>query len=670
MSILRDLRAMFRRDVPITVTVPASVGGKDADGIDAETMYETQPAVKTVVDFLARNVAQLPLKVYRRDGEDRRRDRDGPMALLLEHPNPHQTRYELIRDLMGDLKLYDFALWLVGPSADSPSGWEVRHIPVAWLTKTESTDGFGYSEFRFADRHAGGREVTVSADQCVVFHGYRPGDPREGSSTIRALKETLREQVAAQEYRRQAWERGMRVTGYVTRPVTVEPWDAERRKRFAESVRSAWGRGGERAGGTPVFEDGMTYHEVQFNAREADWAQGVKLSRAEAAAAFHVNPTLIWHDLQTQTYASAKDNARQLYADTLAPDLTFIQERVNMRLREIIGEPPEVYAEFDMSAKLQGSFEEQAASIQASTGAPWMTIAEARSRMNLPYIEGTDQLIVPLNVAVGMDGRAAADEGEPATNSAPIQRVMIVGAPTPPTKADAPREVKAMATEGETARYEDVLTRFFERQSRSVLAAIGAKRRKADDDADDGWWDPERWDAELADDLLVAALAGSEDAARRALELLGIDPDGYDVEATRAFLAAMMARRAAMVNQTTKQALDAALAEDVSEDAAQATPEGVFEVAKESRAKRSAATLATSVAAWATLEAGRQCAPATATKTWVVGSNPRASHAAMAGATVPLREPFPNGAQWPGDSSVLDAADVCNCNCTVTLTIP
>lgn len=668
MGIIANIRRLLTPtgDGVSTVYYGSPVDYVSIDGMTAETMYETQPALKTVIDFLARNVAQLPLKVYTRNGDDRVRDRTGPLALTLERPNPDSTRYELIYATMCDIKLYDFAVWMVGRDAQAKSGWQIRHIPTSWIVESHG-NGFAYEHFAFHDGR--GHRFEVDADSCVIFHGYSPGDPRDGSSTVLTLRETLREQISAQAFRRSVWENSMRITGYIKRPVTVEPWDPEKRQRFAESVRSAWGKGGDRAGGTPVFEDGMEYHPVEFGTHEKDWLQSVQLSREETAAAFHVNSGLIWHT-EAQTYASAKDNARALYSDTLAPDLEFLQSRVTMRLSEIMGVENQ-YAEFDLQAKLQGSFEEQAQSLQTSVGAPFMLVDEARARMNLPKIEGGDKLIVPLNVTQG--GLASPTDTDPDKeryNAAPIQRIMILGAEEPPAKAeeDEPQKprvsVKAEATEGERAEYRAVLEGFFARQKKSVLSAIGAAK------AEDGWWDAERWDKELADDLLKAIVSGSNLAARRALTAIGVDPDEYDPDRALAFLTAIAKTRAEMINKATKSQLDAALADELGDDAAKATPEGVFEEAETTRAKKTAATIATTVAAWSTLEAGRQKAPQTATKTWVTGMNPRESHAAMDGQTVPLYQKFSNGADWPGDKDALDAGDICGCNCTVALNIP
>jgi hypothetical protein len=53
-------------------------------------------------------------------------------------------------------------------------------------------------------------------------------------------------------------------------------------------------------------------------------------------------------------------------------------------------------------------------------------------------------------------------------------------------------------------------------------------------------------------------------------------------------------------------------------------------------------------------------------KTWQTNSgNPRSSHVAMSGSTVPLSESFPNGMKWPGDPAG-GADEVANCQCSMT----
>ena len=84
----------------------------------------------------------------------------------------------------------------------------------------------------------------------------------------------------------------------------------------------------------------------------------------------------------------------------------------------------------------------------------------------------------------------------------------------------------------------------------------------------------------------------------------------------------------------------------------------------EGRANLWGATVAGFVVGFAVTEAARQNGGKKATKTWVVTSgNPRDSHAAMDGETVPVDGTFSNGLDWPGGFG--DPDEVAGCQCEV-----
>ena len=65
------------------------------------------------MDYLARNVAQVGLHVYRRISDtDRVRLADHQLVQWLTHPNPGKTTYRLFEDLIGDLAVYANTYWL------------------------------------------------------------------------------------------------------------------------------------------------------------------------------------------------------------------------------------------------------------------------------------------------------------------------------------------------------------------------------------------------------------------------------------------------------------------------------------------------------------------------------------------------------------------------------
>jgi HK97 family phage portal protein len=604
------------------------------NGVSNATVSElwcSQPHLRTVVSFLARNTAQLGLHTFERVGEtDRRRDRKSNTARALSFPDVNMTSYDLVYALVGDLMLYDRAYWYVGPSTATRSGLMLRRLPPSWVSPVRG-DAFTNASY---DVTRNGQTVNTPASQILDFTGYSPTNPLKGSPTVDSLRDTLREQVEAAKYRGQVWKRGGRVSAVLQRPEGAPEWSEAAREAFREDWYAKYTGNGSRAGGTPILEDGMTLQRIDFNAQEQQFVEAAKLSLVTVAAAFHVNPTMIGQN-DGANYSNVREFRRMLYGDTLGPLLAQVEARVNTFLIPMLGDDPDrFYCEFNIAEKLEGSFDEQSSALQTATGGPWMTRSEARARMNLPAIDGADELIVPLNVLLG--GQASPqDSGSQNRRSGPVRR-------------------KARPENHET-KHEQVMKAFFARQRRVVKSQLGSK-----DDED--WWDPERWDKELTDTLVRLYLLTSRSAAQMVLEDSGLDD--YDVDRTMAFLDEAAKRSAKSINAATHSQISDALASDDPS----AGVDGVFDVAEGSRSTEIAASGVTFASAFGSLEAARQNSDR-ATKTWVVTSgNPRPSHAALNGETVPVSENFSNGMAWPGDASG-GADEVAGCSCEMDVNI-
>lgn len=687
---------LFRRNRPVYVR-SVRVGTEAVLGMPVERLYRTQPALRAVVSFLADNMSSVPLKVYDRSSDnDRPRVTDGPLYELLSRPSPTLTPQQLWNGTSYDYLLYDSALWYVYDSVDAASGYEVWRVPWAWVKEERTEDGLNPSEFVIQNPDSMRAPVSIKASDCILFRAYDPMGPLHHASRVDALKQVLAEQISAWKFRNGIWRNGGRVTQYLTRPLNAPDWDKNGgRKRFAKSWKERYsGDEGTNTGGTPLLEDGMELKSTSFNAREAQWQEATKLTREDVAAVYHVNPSIIWHT-DGQTYASAKDNARALYSDTLAPTLNMFENVINQHLAARIGAPPTQYAEFDLDVKLAASFEERISAMQSSVGGPWMTRNEARAKMNYPALEGCDELIVPMNVTAG--GLASPNDTDPTVeryNAAPVAFVQDGVVYAMPTKGESanpprPRAAEAVRDEAKTVTLksvaeapksavsdiEECLTRFLERQCTSVVNSIAAgeskSRRKGVGDYP-FWWDAVRWNKELADDLEPLFRTVCDLRGASAMADIGEPADAWDSSRTANFVRAMAERRADLFNETTYEELAAALMEFEEGDAGLITAaERAFLDLAQNRAARGAQTFATAVSGFATKEAVNQRYPRDTdkirrTKTWRHHSSqhPRSTHAAMDGQTVGLDEKFSNGADYPGDLS-LQAKEAVNCHCTM-----
>lgn len=583
-------------------------------------LWRTQPHVRTVIDFLARNVAQIGLHVFERvDDVDRRRLTDHPLAALIRKPNEATTRYRLMDTLVHDLGIYDVACWakMAGPQLVRLPPSKIEPIGDSWLW-AEGVRMKGAKSKRDFGR-----------DEIVLFHGYDPDDARWGVSPMETLRRVLAEEWAATQYREQLWRNGARFPGYIKRPKEAGDWSETARSRFREDWRGLYTGDGPGAGGTPILEDGMEFVGGGITPVQAQYLETRKLTREEVAAAFHIPQPMVGI-LDHATFSNIAEQHKHLYQDTLGPWLEMIQQEVELQLVPDFDKSGRVYVEFNLADKMKGSFEEQAAAMQTMVGAPVMTRNEGRSRLNLPQIAGGDDLVTPLNVLVG--GQASP------TDSAP------------PGKAGGPA-VKARAPETHEAKYSEVLRQHFEAQ-RAGLAARPSS------------W-PASWDARLAADLARLHAQTAETAGQSAISRAGGDPDEYDRDRTIAYLSKRAKGDAQRINGFNKQRVIEALADVSDEETDEGAINHVFDVADKDAASLGR-DMVTALSAWGVIEGGRQTGAGS--KTWrVTSSNPRDSHAALDGETVPLDDNFSNGLKWPGDGSSGDADELAGCTCELEI---
>lgn len=572
--------------------------------------------------------------------------------------------YELLYATAGDLLLYDEAYWLLLTSAATPSGWSWRRVPAVYVRPAPGQDPAsprGVARFRASlpgrepveiDRAAPGKPGLLR------IPGYSPTRFGGASPAVEALRDTLNEQLEATKYRRQVYKNGGRVSAVLERPLEAPQWSDKARESFKADWYATFTGRGPKAGGTPLLEDGMSLKKIDFSAREQQFVEASRLSMTTIAGVYHVNPALIGHS-DGASFGNVREYNRMLYKDTLGSGLARLTQRINAFLLPVLGmDNAEFYAEFNVAAKLAGSFEEQASVYSAAVGGPWMTRNEARGRQNLPKVEGGDELITPLNVLEGGQANPRDTGGQNRVPGAPERER---GALPPATKAKPPedeaRSVALTARERTTEAADETLRAFLRRQGDVVRARSGVKSELV--------WDSDRWDTELTEELVALAMRTSAETAADVLAEHGVDADAYNHARTVEYLRSVMAERAKDVNAGTYAELSSALG---GEEAATVVFARIFGAARlEARAALWATVIGGFVTGFATTEAARQVGGSGATKTWVTNVTPttRDAHAAMHGETVPLSEQFSNGLDWPGAFGPPE--ETAECRCTVTV---
>ena len=377
-------------------------------------MYRRQPAVRSVVDFLARNIASLNLKVYQRvDNTDRVELYTHPLAQLIRKPNPRLTRYRLWRDTVSSAAIYDRAYWVKVRQQGQVVA--LNPVPPRYVNPELVSNGQGppVHRYRIGDN-------VVSRDDLVIFPGYTPDGGELGISPLETLRRVLEEDQAAVAHRRGVWRNAARQSGVIERPLDAPDWGDEARDRFRTDWENTF-TGEAGSGRTAVLEDGMTWNAASFSPKDLLYVESRELTYREVAMAFF-GPVTGRQWLET-TGAGTVENHRQLYQDVFGPWLEFLQDEIELQL---LGDPGvasagNVYCEFNLADKLKGSFEEQAKTLVSSVGVPFAAVNEARARMNLPRLDDDafDTPVQPLNVLYGGQAAVTVPTATPGSPSPP-----------------------------------------------------------------------------------------------------------------------------------------------------------------------------------------------------------------------------------------------------------
>jgi phage portal protein BeeE len=373
-------------------------------------IWQTQPSVRKVVDFIASNVASIPLKVYRRTGDtDRERVTSGPLFELIQSPRPFGTQYRFWHTLLCDFLIYDRFMSQLVPSADTASGWTMQH----WPAQTWRFTYTGYELVDGVDLFVGEGQAKHLGLQGLLFdHGYGPANGVPPIETLRAILDEYYESV---QYRRSVHKNGARFSTVVTQqPVSdMEPLSESARARLGAEM-SNYTRGGGKEGSIPVLPVGADVKPVQaFSPKDLQEVEGRTLTDIEVASAYHIPPEMI--GARQGNYANMESFRQSLYRDALGATIVQFEQAFNAHITPLVSAgDPDVYAEFDVGVKLRASFEERAGIMSTSTGGPWMTVNEARALDNLPRLSDEyDKIITPLNVVRGGGEQASPLDATP-----------------------------------------------------------------------------------------------------------------------------------------------------------------------------------------------------------------------------------------------------------------
>lgn len=621
-------------DPPITLR---SVRGRSATagsvaGMSIRGVWESQPSVRKVVSFMASTVAALPWRVYRAEDGGRERLHDSPAETLVRRPTRFTSSADLVTGLALDWLLYGSACAVLVDE-------EIVRVPAPLLML--STDVFG--RVNDVATVAGGETVSLADLPVALMHGWDP-DGSGAVAPVRTLRALLAELSEAEGWRRRMWTDVPRVSAQVTRPKDAPRWSDEKRERFLQAMADF--KSSTSGGSIPVMEDGMKLEAAPQVQPDLSSASSVRtLTDIEVAGYFGVPPELL--GMREANYGGYAALRRDLYTRVLGPLIGRIEDALNAEIvPALAGGDTAVYGMLDRTEAQDGTLLERVQALQSATGGPVMTRAEARERLDLPYLEGTEELIVPLNVIQG--GQASpTDSGSQNLNGSDTNQL------DHRQQDQAAEEGKSLAPKARM-----VLKAVTSRPSPSILEQM--RRAYVDELQREGL--SEAAVEALADRIEPFLAEQAIEAANGVILRSGTGTETIGRGAIRNYIRQMAEGKADAAVDAAMRLLGAVSGDDAAQDTARETIEDIL---SEDRLGLWADASTKDATGFGSQEGARRSGAVK--KMWVHNgsSHPRADHAAMNGETVDMDDTFSNGMRWPHDWGGGDADDIVGCNCDI-----
>jgi len=349
-----------------------------------ETSAITLSAVWASVRIISETLASIPVDVYYRDGETRRRASEHPVSKLIAHnPNKTSSSFTFRETLAANLCLHGNAYAIIVRDAAARPIELVSVHPNRVKIKVNKGEKF----YTVDDKK------TYSDEEMLHFVGLS-FDGVKGQSPLDALRDAIGMGIAAQQFGAEFFANGANMGGVLTHPGRLTDDQIKR-------LKDSWNRsnaGLGKSNGTAVLEEGMKYERIGIPPDAAQFLQSRRFTVEDIARAFRVPPAMLAEMSNSSTRANVEEQAISFVRDTMNPYIARFETEFNRKLfRE--DELGTYYVRFTVDGLLRGDIKTRYSSYSIARQWGWLSVNDIRDLENLNPIEGGDTYLSPLNMA-------------------------------------------------------------------------------------------------------------------------------------------------------------------------------------------------------------------------------------------------------------------------------
>ena len=248
----------------------------------------------------------------------------------------------------------------------------------------------------------------LTPDEILHFRNYSK-DGIHGRSVRQQIMDVIQAEESGQNLLKSKYESGL------IDPLIVEAdVDLSDKKRKQAVIKKFSGvRGAEHAGEIIPIPPDFKVQQLSTKLVDSQFFEMQGLTTKRIANGFGV-PGFMLNDLDGATYSNIQQQNARFYSDTMQSTFTQYEGEMDAKLFTASERRAGIFAQYNVDAMLRSDTKSRYDAYSVAISAGFMKISEVREKENLPFVEGTDQLLIGNGASVPLD-----QLGEQYTNGTP-----------------------------------------------------------------------------------------------------------------------------------------------------------------------------------------------------------------------------------------------------------
>lgn len=341
-------------------------------------------------------LAKIPFKLYRKDGDGSEAIEHNLSELLKFRPNIFTSAHDFLWATEFQRIEYGNAYWVYDISNGRINGiylLDSRCMEIIIDDRKILSDKYAVY-YVYSDSRSG--QIIYSADQIVHFKNFS-SDGIRGTPIKKYISDVIAQEKSAQRVVKEKYQNGLQDPLIVTYTGDLsETKNMQIKKKFANLG------GVQNAGKVVPVPTDFGVKQIETKLVNSQFFELNGLTTRHIANAFGVKSFQL-NDMEKSTYANIEQQNRTFYSDTLQNVLTAYEQEITYKLLSRLDRMEGIYIKGNADVMLRSDIDTRYKAYSDGISSGFLSIAEVRKREELPFITGTDRLIIGNGASIPLE---------------------------------------------------------------------------------------------------------------------------------------------------------------------------------------------------------------------------------------------------------------------------